>query len=46
MIDKQGIDCKKAVELILLYENMSEYSNDYIVSLCKAALENEESEGK
>ena len=46
MIDKRNIDCKKAVELILLYEYMSEYSNDYIVSLCKEALENEESEGK
>lgn len=46
MIDKKNIDCKKAVELILLYEEMSEYSNDYIVSLCKAALENEESEVK
>lgn len=46
MIDKKSIDCKKAVELILLYEDMSEYSNDYIVSLCKAALENKEREDK
>ena len=44
MIDKKDIDYQKAVELILLYEESVEYSSDYVVNLCKTAMENENSE--
>ena len=44
MIDTKKIDYKKAVELILFYEENVEYANDYIVNLCKAAMANEKVE--
>lgn len=44
MIDTKKIDYKKAVELILFYEESIEYKNEYIVNLCKTAMENEKVE--